>query len=251
MSGKRGKGVVVPGLVVAAALAILIALGTWQLGRKAWKDMLIDTLTRRLAEAPIELPAPAEWPRLTAADAEFRRVSLRGEFMHEREALVYTSGSAFRSDASKVGYWVFTPLEHSGSMVLVNRGFVPDGRQDPGTRAEGQITSPVKIIGALRWPERRGLFAPRDDPTRNLWFARDPAAIAAGKGLGAVAPFYIEQEAPVPPGGLPHPSALTVKLRNDHLQYALTWFGLAAVLIAVVFFWMRARRTADGNPAAH
>jgi surfeit locus 1 family protein len=91
------------------------------------------------------------------------------------------------------------------------------------------------------------MLTPRDDPARNLWFARDPAAIAAAKGLASVAPFYIEQEAPAPPGGLPHPSALTVNLRNDHLQYALTWFGLAAVLVAVFGLWVRARRRAESS----
>jgi surfeit locus 1 family protein len=249
VSGKRGNGELVPSLAVGAALAVLIALGIWQLGRKAWKEALIDTLTHRLAMAPIELPGPAEWSRLEAPEAEFRRVKLSGEFMHEREALVYARGSALRSDASTPGYWVFTPLAHERSVILVNRGFVPDGRQDPRTRTEGQVTSPVTVVGALRWPEQRGVLTPRDDPGRNLWFVRDPAAIAAGKGLSAVAPFYIEQEAPVPPGGLPHPSALAVRLRNDHLQYALTWFGLAAVLVVVAAFWMRARRTADNNPA--
>jgi surfeit locus 1 family protein len=103
----------------------------------------------------------------------------------------------------------------------------------------------VSITGALRWPEQRGMLTPRDDPARNLWFARDPAAIAAAKGFPSVAPFYIEQEAPVPPGGLPHPSALMVNLRNEHLQYALTWFGLAAVLVGVFVFWVKARQEAN------
>ena len=248
MSAARRRGLFIPSLVALIALAILIALGTWQLGRKAWKETLIDTLTRRVAVAPIDLPAPAQWPRLDATDAEFRRVTLRGEFLHEREALVYALGSALRRDASKPGYWVFTPVQVAGGIVLVNRGFVPEGRQDPKTRAEGRVAGPVTITGALRWPEQRGMLAPRDEPARNLWFARDPAAIAAGKDLGAIAHFYIEQEAPVPPGGLPHPSALTVNLRNDHLQYALTWFGLAGVLVAVFVLWMRARRGADEKP---
>jgi surfeit locus 1 family protein len=248
VSAERRRGLLVPSLAALVGLAVLMALGIWQLERKAWKEALIDTLTRRAAAAPIDLPAPAQWSRLEAADAEFRRVTVRGEFLKDREALVYASGSPFRSDATKPGYWVFTPLQVAGGgIVLVNRGFVPEGRQDAKTRAERPVAGPVAITGALRWPEQRGLLTPRDDPARNLWFARDPAAIAAAKGLASVAPFYIEQEMPVPPGGLPHPSALTVNLRNDHLQYALTWFGLAVVLVAVFGLWVRARGSADGN----
>ena len=253
MSAGARRGLLVPSLAALVALAVLMALGIWQLERKAWKEALIDTLTRRVAAAPIDLPAPAQWPRLDAADAEFRRVTVRGEFLNDREALVYASGSPFRSDATKPGYWVFTPVQVAGGgIVLVNRGFVPEGRQDPKARADGQLAGPVSFTGALRWPEQRGMLTPRDDPARNLWFARDPAAIAAAKGVGDVAPFYIEQEAPVPPGGLPHPSALAVHLRNYHLQYALTWFGLAAVLVGVFVFWVQARQEANtsqgGNP---
>jgi cytochrome oxidase assembly protein ShyY1 len=70
-----------------------------------------------------------------------------------------------------------------------------------------------------------------------IWSLRDHRAMAALKGWGEVAPFYIEQEAPVPPGGLPHPSALKVQLRNDHLQYAITWYGLATVLVVMFAIW--------------
>ena len=79
-------------------------------------------------------------------------------------------------------------------------------------------------------------------PRPTIWMVRDPAAMAAAKGWGAVAPFYIEQEAPVPPGGLPHPAPLKPQLRNDHLQYAITWYGLAAVLVVMFAIWARRRR---------
>ena len=111
---------------------------------------------------------------------------------------------------------------------MVNRGFVPEGpERDPASRAEGQVGI-VDIVGALRWPEPRGTrSAPTDNPARRLWFVRDHLAIAEAKGWGAVAPFYIDQEAPPPPGGLPKAGPLRRSLPNNHLQYALTWFGLA------------------------
>jgi cytochrome oxidase assembly protein ShyY1 len=94
----------------------------------------------------------------------------------------------------------------------------------------------------LRWPEPRGLFVSEHTPRDDLWFVRDHRAMAAQYGWGEVAPFYIEQEAPVPPGGVPRPGALKVNLRNEHLNYALTWYGLAAVLVAVFAVWAVKRR---------
>ena len=237
MSAPRQR-LVVPGLLALLGLAVLIALGVWQLERKAWKEGLIETLAQRLAAAPADLPGPLIWSVLDPAKHEFRRVTFPAEFLHEQEALVYTTGSALRSDVSGPGYWVFTPARLTGgSLVIVNRGFVPEGRQNPASRAEGQVTGVVDLVGAMRWPEARGWFAPKDEPQRNVWYARDHLAIAAWKNLTDVAPFYIAQETPLPPGGLPRPGPLTVHLRNDHLQYALTWFGLALVLLVVSAIW--------------
>jgi surfeit locus 1 family protein len=156
------------------------------------------------------------------------------EFLHGEETLVYTAGSGLRPDVSGVGYWVFTPARlGDGAILMVDRGFVPEARRDPATRRDGQIRGPTEVVGALRWPETPGLFTPSPDRSANLWFARDPAAMAAAKGLGPVAPFYIEQEGPVPPGGLPRPGKIQPNLPDNHLGYAITWYGLAVVLAAV------------------
>jgi surfeit locus 1 family protein len=241
-------GLAVPAVFALAAFVAFVGLGTWQIQRKAWKEALIETLEQRLSTAPVALPPRERWATLDAADDEFRRVKLTATFVPGAQALVYASGSALRSDASGPGYWVFAPARiSSGGLVVINRGFVPEGRQDPATRAAGEVSAPIKMVGAMRWPEPRGFFAPRDDPARNLWFVRDPLAIAAAKGWGDVAPFFIELEAPQPPGGLPHAGALKVNLRNEHLQYAITWYGLAAVVVVMFAFWLRARRrTAAG-----
>jgi surfeit locus 1 family protein len=234
------RGLLVPALI---AFAVLIALGVWQLKRKVWKEALIASLTERVAAPPQALPAAAAWPELDAASNEYHRVRLRAEFENDREALVFASASGFRPDVtSPGGYWVFTPARLAdGSIVIVNRGFVPDGRQDAKSRPGGEVAGPVEIVGAMRWPDDRHWFTPNDDPAHNLWFSRDPAAIAAAKGLGSgagpVAPFYVEEESPAPPGGLPQPGQLVVSLPDNHLQYAVTWFGLAAVLAGVFITW--------------
>jgi surfeit locus 1 family protein len=218
------------------AFAVLIALGTWQLERKAWKEALIARLTDRLAAPPAALPPPSAWSTLERNANEYRKVKLDGEFDNADAALVYGAASALRPDVSGPGYWVFTPLRLAGgdTFVMVNRGFVPEAEKDAVSQGTGQLLGPVAIVGAMRWPEARHWFSPPDDPAHNLWFTRDPRAIAEAKGIHPVAPFYVEQESPVPRSGLPRPGRIAVRLRNAHLQYALTWYGLALVLVVVV-----------------
>jgi len=233
-------------LFVLVALGVLAALGTWQLERKAWKDALIAELEAKLSARPTDLPARDRWQGLSAATDEFRRVAFPAEFLPGEEALVYSSGSSLRPDVSGPGYFVFAPARLlGGSIVIVNRGFVPEGRQDPKTRP--LPAGVVDIVGVMRWPEQRGTFTPQDEPARGLWFARDPAAMAAAKNWGNVALFYVDQEAPLPAGGLPKAGPLKASLPNNHLQYAVTWYGLALViLIAATFFW-RSRRPATNH----
>lgn len=157
--------------------------------------------------------------------------------------MVYASASAFRPDVSGFGLWVFTPAQlGDGSRVVINRGFVPSD-----TSWKANVAPPpsgdIAIAGAMRWPDRRGWFTPSDNAGQNVFFVRDPAAIAAAKGWGPVAPFYIEQESPLPPGGFPQPGKLVPSLRNNHLQYAVTWYGLALVLAGVfVAYVVKSRR---------
>jgi surfeit locus 1 family protein len=241
------SGLAVPAIFALVAIVIFVGLGTWQLQRKAWKEALIETLEQRLSAPPGDLLPRERWASLSAANDEFRRVKFSAAFGPGAEALIYTSGSALRGDVSGSGYWVFAPAQlTSGGIVVVNRGFVPEGRQDPMTRAAGAAASHADLVGVMRWPESRGAFSPKDDPDRNIWFVRDPIAIAAAKSWGEVAPFFIELQSPQPPGGLPRPGALKVNLRNEHLQYAITWYGLALVVVVMFGFWFsgRAARTA-------
>jgi surfeit locus 1 family protein len=239
---ERRRGIVVPTIFVVIGVAILLGLAKWQLDRKVWKENLIATITSRLSSPPQQLPPASRWQQLNQATDEYRRVTFSAEYLIAQEALVYTAGSAFRPDVSGAGYWVFTPARLAdGSIVVVNRGFVPFNQKELASRGTGAPTE-VTIAGVLRWPENRGLFTPADDPSQNVWYVRDPRLIAAAKQWGAVSPFYVEQESPQPSGGWPRAGKLTVSLPDNHLQYAITWFLLALGLIAVYASWFVRRR---------
>ena len=212
------------------ALGIFIGLGTWQLHRKAWKEDLIARLTQRGSAEPVALPPSSVWAALQQADEEFRRVKFKGEFLPAREALMYTSTPVSRPDARPSGYLVFAPARTpDGAVVVVNRGFTPEQRDQAHDTPQGAID----IIGVMRWPEPAGWFAEYDG-VDDVWFVRNQLGMAVRNDWGAVAPFYVELESPRPPGGLPLPGVRKIELRNVHLIYAVTWYALAAV-VAVMF----------------
>jgi cytochrome oxidase assembly protein ShyY1 len=227
---------------VLVAVATFVGLGSWQLQRKAWKEALIESLEQRLSAPPVDLPPRGRWAALDPAYDEFRRVKFSAVLLPGAEALVYTSGSALRSDVSGSGYWVFALARlPAGGLVVINRGFVPQGWQDSATPDAAGMRANTDLVGVMRWPESRSVFSPKDDPDRNLWFVRDPVAIATAKGWGDVAPFYIELESPQPASGLPRAGRLRANLRNEHLQYAITWYGLAVVVVTMFVFWVSGR----------
>ncbi|MDP2409397.1 MAG: SURF1 family protein [Pseudolabrys sp.] len=241
-SEMRRRGIVVPTLFALAAISLLIGFGKWQMDRKVWKEDLILSLNTRLAGPPKDLAPRADWPRLVQDRDEFTRVTFPAEFIEGEEALVYTAGSPLRPDVKGPGYWVLSPARLAGgSVVIINRGFVPVDRKDASTRSLGAPRGIVDVTGVMRWTEPRGTFTPADDVTGNLWYVRDPKAISDAKKWASAAPFYIDQEAPVPPGGLPLPGKLEVNLPNNHLQYVVTWFGLALALAGVYLVWLVGR----------
>jgi cytochrome oxidase assembly protein ShyY1 len=247
MTARQGPGVVATTLVVLVCQGILSSLGVWQLHRKVWKENLIAAMTTRLDAPPEPLPPSSQWGKLSQAEDEFRRVTFDAQFVPGRDALVYTPGSALRSDIKGPGYFVFAPARLAdGSVIVVDRGFIPADRKDAPAPNGSAASEPLQVTGVLRWPEERSVFTPASDSKSNVWFLRDPNAMSEQNRWGATAPFYVDQEGPVPPGGLPKPGKLEVRLRDDHLQYAITWFGLAAGLIGVYGWWLvgrvRARR---------
>ena len=213
-----------------AAIALLIALGVWQIERRAWKLALIDRVEQRVHAPAQPVPSPAAWPTVSAANDEYRHVSVSGRFMHDRETLV----QAVTEEGP--GYWVLTPLQRSdGTLVLVNRGFVPSERRDASTRRDGNPQGPVEITGLLRVTEPKGGFLRTNVPEHNRWYSRDVAAIAAARGLDHVVPFFVDADAGSQSGGGPIGGLTVISFPNNHLIYALTWFALAFMLAGGLF----------------
>jgi surfeit locus 1 family protein len=241
-SSHKSRSLILPGLAALVALAILIGLGTWQLQRRAWKEDLIAQIAARAYGEPGAIVPETDWAAWRADQDEFRKVRVTGTFLHQFEAPVYGLASGERQGAPLQGYYLITPLKlATGAIVMVNRGFVPTDLRDPARRPESLPSGEVTITGLVRAPEARNSFTPDDDPARNQWFARDPQAIAAAHNLERVAPFLIDADGSPNPGGWPRGGQTPLTLPNNHLQYAVTWFGIALTLIGVfaAFAWRR------------
>jgi cytochrome oxidase assembly protein ShyY1 len=246
------RGIAGLGIFTLLTLALLIGLGVWQLQRRAEKHALIAQLTERLAAAPETLPSPAQWSALTPAGHEFRRVRFSATYESRPDAMVYSSGSAIREDISGPGTWAFLPARlPGGETVAINTGFVQNTMQDRAQqdRAVTRLVTgaPVTLTGYIRFPESAGALTPQENLGKRLWFVRDHRAMAKALGWGEVAPFYIDLEQPAPESGIPKPGPLEVHLKDDHLQYAITWFGLAGAVLIAFGVWMRGQRRGSSS----
>jgi cytochrome oxidase assembly protein ShyY1 len=235
------------GIFTLLILALLIGLGVWQLQRRVEKHALIAQLTERLAAAPEALPSQSQWNVLTPAHDEFRRVRFTAVYESRPDAMVYSAGSAIREDISGPGTWAFLPARlPGGEIVVIDTGFVQNTMQDRAQQdraVKPLITGePVHLTGYIRFPETAGMLTPAENMAKRLWFTRDHLAMARALGWEKVAPFYIDLEAPAPPSGVPKPGPLAVHLKDDHLQYAITWFGLAGAVVIAFAVWRAQRR---------
>ena len=212
MTGKRAARWALPALCLVFA-ALFGALGVWQVERLRWKLDLIERVDARLAQPAVPVP-----DALDPEQFEYRRVRVSGTFLHDRETMV----EALTERGA--GHWVMTPLRTERGLILINRGFVPEGRASARTKGR------VEVEGLVRLSEPEGRFLRPNRPSEERWYSRDVAAIAKNRGLGPVAPYFIDAGAS-PGGALPIGGLTVVRFRNTHLIYALTWFGLCALAV--------------------
>jgi surfeit locus 1 family protein len=227
----------IPAAFTAVAALVCLSLGAWQLERLEWKTNLIAARQVAVHSAPISLLATPN----AAGRLEFHPVIAEGVFLNDKEIYLGAASPA----GGQPGLQVLTPLRLAdGRIVFVNRGFIRSELKDPAKRAAGQFDGPVRVSGLLRLPKGRpGWLVPDNRPDLNYWFWVDLPAMAEATGLSDVAPFYIDADATPNPGGWPKGGVTPIDLPNDHLQYAITWFALAAAAIAVYVVWRRQAQT--------
>lgn len=225
-------------------MALFVALGTWQVERLGEKEQLVATVSARFNEPPKPFPPASEWQVLEGGTYDYRPVSLTGMYRPEGTVLVFTSLANEKGKFSGPGYWVMTPFTlATGGTVFVNRGFVPEA-SGPGF-SEGGSLEPglISIAGVVRSAEVPGSFTPAPDTTRHVEWVRDPQRLAnmAGELPQPVAPVYIDLPAG-PEGALPQGGETVIEFPNNHLGYAMTWYGFALLVPFLLFFWVRRQR---------
>jgi len=232
--GPRSKFILAALALLAALLFVVFAgLGTWQVKRLFWKLDLIERVDQRVKAPATAAPPPSQWAQVRLDTDEYRPVRLQGRFLHEHETLVQAS------TVLGAGFWVLTPLKAAdGTVVLVNRGFVPPDKRSRASRSGAEPQGEVTLVGLLRMTEPRGGFLRENDPVGQRWYSRDVQAIAASHGLAQVAPYFVDAEADSsrewPAGGL-----TVIAFKNNHLVYAITWYTLALMVLGGAWFVRR------------
>ncbi len=221
------------------AFAMLVSLGAWQLQRRDWKHALIERIEAR-AEAPAKPMEEvlARWQR--ERDIEYMRVEMTGELRAGQEFHIYTIRDGV------AGWRVVSPFEADGHVVMLDRGFVPESLKDKDSRADQPVPQgEITLTGLARASGEKNFVTPDNEPQRNRWYWRDLDSIVAQLPPAArerAVPFFVEAEAGVLPGEWPRGGVTQLRLRDRHLSYALTWFGLALTLIGVYIAYVVSRR---------
>ena len=231
-------------------LAILISLGNWQVRRLAWKEQLIADVTSRVASQPIAAPSPQEWPSTSRDSHVYQSVTVTGHYDHSREVHVWFAlGKPQGGDYGGPGYFILTPFKTiDGWTVIINRGFVPEQLKEAPSRPDTLVTDQMTLSGLMRFDEPKNWNSPKADKVKNVWIVREVSEMTEYLKLDSTntAPYWIDLTKGQGINGLPQGGETRVTFTNSHLQYAMTWFGLAGVLILVFCVWLyRAVRNAS------
>ena len=233
-----------PTLFTVPAVIVMLGFAVWQLERLAWKNDLIDKLQTRTAAAPVPLDQLSGKP----ADDEYRKVRLHGRFDFGHELYLIA-----RSLNGNTGYQIVTPLVlDNGKAVLVNRGWVPDEKKNPATRAAGQVAGAVDVVAITRLNQVPGWITPHNAPDRNVWLYVDVPAMQQAAAISQPgSDYWFAADATPNPGGYPLGGQTRIDLPNDHLQYAFTWFAFAVILTVIYVIYSRnlARKEQTGAPS--
>ena len=235
-----GGRVVAAAVAFVLALAILLSLGTWQVQRLHWKEQLLADMAARRTAAPVAL-ADIEAMAKKGEDIEYRPVTVSGVFVNNKER------HFFATWRGQTGYHVYTPLQLAdGRFLFVNRGFTPYEAKEPEMRKQGQLTGEQTVTGLARarLAEKPSSIVPENDLSKNIFYWKDLDAMASSTGIPAdrLVPFFVDAGDAPNPRGLPIGAVTQFDLPNNHLQYAVTWYGLAAALVGVGLFALFRRK---------
>ncbi len=234
-----------PTLMSLPVFVFALGLGVWQMERREWKRDLLDRIAVNQAAAPMTLDELVKGDPLRR---EYGSVTVSGTFLHDREFPL-----AARSRKNEVGLQIVTPVKtDDGRIVLFDRGWVPSTKKDPATRRDGQVAGKVELTGIVRRSQVQRQFAPDNVPDKNVWFHVDVPLmrkLAGGEPDPVLDRFFLEADTRPNPGGLPMGGQTRLDIPNDHLQYAITWFGIALALAGVylAYHWENGRLTVNGR----
>ena len=236
---RRGRAVAAA-VAFFVALAILLSLGTWQMQRLHWKEQLLADMAARRGAAPATL-ADIEAMAGKGGDIEYRPVTVSGVFANNRERHFFATWHG------RTGYHVYTPLQLAdGRFLFVNRGFTPFEAKEPEMRKQGQLTGEQTVTGLARarLAEKPSSIVPENDLAKNVFYWKDLDAMASSVGIPAdrLVPFFVDAGDAPNPKGLPIGGVTQFDLPNNHLQYAVTWYGLAAALVGVGLYALFRRK---------
>lgn len=231
--------------LMLALMGLFVTLGLWQVERLGEKERLIADVAARMDLAPAQLPPLAEWGAFDADAWNFRPVIASGNWLPDQTVLVFTSLADPRGQFSGPGYWVMTPLRLvAGGTILVNRGFVPEESSAAFAGGGTLDLGLVSLTGIARASEAVSSFTPAPDTAKRIEWVRNTGRLAklAGALPQPVAPIYIDLPA-LGPGTLPQGGETVMSFPNNHLGYAVTWFGFATLVPFLLFFWVRRQRS--------
>ena len=234
-----------PTLMSLPILLVALGLSAWQMERREWKRNILDHIAANQAAAPISLED------LLKADPlihEYGKVKLKGTLLNDHE--FYLAARSLKDD---VGLHVITPVrDERGRVVLFDRGWIPSNRKDPASRGASRVEGAVELVGVVRRSQKKPYFVPDNDPTKNFWFTVDVPVmrkLAGGAPDAGLDAFFLDADATRNPGGLPIGGQTRLDIPNDHLQYAITWFGIALALVGVylAYHWENGRLSLNGR----
>ena len=225
-------------VLLPIALAILVALGTWQVKRLYWKEDLLASIEQRSTAEPVDVNG-IEAALQAGEPIDYRAARASGTFLNDKER------HFFATFEGQSGYYVYTPLTlEDGRFLFINRGFVPYDQKEPSTRPQSLVSGEQRIEGLARakLTEKPSSMVPENDEGGNIFYWKDLDRMAATVDLPAdkVLPFFLDADATPVTGGLPRGGVTVIDLPNNHLQYAITWYGLALALLGVsIFGWIK------------